>query len=118
VRGLGPGALEKLDAHAWPGNVRELENVIERAMIVARGAVIGAEDIVPSEPAPTDPAEPGRLKTLREAEIDHIRAALAATGGNESHAARILGIHRDTLYRKIRRYRIVVGAQITTPDLS
>jgi DNA-binding NtrC family response regulator len=105
ARWLTSEALERLRTHPWPGNVRELENVLEQALIVASGPVIGPEDLalsahtrVAAEDVPTVPG------TLRDVEIDHIRRVLAATGGNESMAARVLGIHRGTLSRKIRRY--------------
>jgi DNA-binding NtrC family response regulator len=117
-RRLTPDALARLKAHAWPGNVRELENVLERALIVSQDSEISAEDIVLAGDAPAPGAPPAALKSLREVEIAHIRHVVAATGGNESEAARILGIHRDTLYRKLRRYSISVRPQNTTPRVS
>jgi DNA-binding NtrC family response regulator len=117
-RRLTTDALARLKAHAWPGNVRELENVLERALIVSQDAEISAEDIVLAGDAPAPEAPPSALKSLREVEIAHIRHVVAVTGGNESEAARILGIHRDTLYRKLRRYNIPVRRQNTTPQVS
>jgi len=117
-RRLAPDALAKLKGYAWPGNVRELENVLERALIVSSHAEIAAEDIVLADdvPAPEGPCPP--IQSLREVEIAHIRRVVAVTAGNESEAARLLGIHRDTLYRKLRRYNIAVRPQNTTPRMS
>jgi len=105
-RWLEPEALGRLVSYAWPGNVRELENVLERALILARGPMITAADLALSDaPADGAPPRPEPLRTLREVEMEHIRRVLDATDGNESRAARILGIHRDTLSRKLRRLR-------------
>jgi DNA-binding NtrC family response regulator len=118
-RRLSGEALGRLREYAWPGNVRELENVLERALIVAEGAEITARELAFSGEAPVDDhRSPGRLRSLREIEIGHIRDILTATKGNESEAARILGIHRDTLYRKLRRYGIVGPPQDPTRRVS
>jgi DNA-binding NtrC family response regulator len=118
-RRLSGEALGRLQEYAWPGNVRELENVLERALIVAEGAEITARDLVLSSESPADDRRfRGRLQSLREMEIGHIRDILSVTNGNESEAARILGIHRDTLYRKLRRYGIVGPPQDPTRRVS
>jgi DNA-binding NtrC family response regulator len=111
ARGLSRLALERLMSYHWPGNVRELENVIERALILAQSAQIQPEDLPLGEAAPVNKAAKGSgpFKSLDEVEAEHIQRVLEALKGNESQAARVLGIHRDTLYRKIRRYQIAVS---------
>jgi DNA-binding NtrC family response regulator len=113
-RRLSDEAQARLRAYAWPGNVRELENVLERALIVSEGPVIAAADLALS-PAPATADAPRPLKTLRDMEHAYIQHVLRATGGNMSEAARILGLHRDTLYRKLRRFGITPLRQNTTP---
>ena len=112
-RGLSEDAKARLLAHTWPGNVRELENVLERALIVSEGVTITAADLALSTAARTSEGTPA-LKSLREMERAHIHDVLAATGGNMSEAARILGLHRDTLYRKVRRLGITAPRQNPT----
>jgi len=112
ITGITDEALERLVAFHWPGNVRELENVMERAVIMARGDQITLSElpvnVVTPEIAPGE-AAPGdfSLRRARKAvEADLIRRALAAASGNRTHAARLLGIsHRSLLY-KIKEYGI------------
>ncbi|MCC6641228.1 MAG: sigma-54-dependent Fis family transcriptional regulator [Deltaproteobacteria bacterium] len=110
VRELSDDALEKLVAYPWPGNVRELENVIERAVILARGERIGARDLPANVTAPAREAPRGGSPefSLREArrasETEAIERALAATGGNRTHAARLLGISHRALLYKLKEY--------------
>jgi transcriptional regulator with PAS, ATPase and Fis domain len=105
---LTDDALERLLKHAWPGNLSELRNVLERALLLARGAeAIGAEHL---------PAEfRGRLSpldrrhtplTLEELERMHIDRTLKHHNGNRTHSAIELGISRATLIAKIKRYAI------------
>lgn len=104
VRGFAPDALAAIDAWHWPGNVRELENRVKRAVIMADGRLIGADDL--------DLAEPGEelalalnLKAGREqADRKLIRQALARSEGNISSTARMLGISRPTLYDLMKQY--------------
>src|SRR5262249_13140262 len=106
-------ALEVLEAHRWPGNVRELRSVIERAVLLASGDVIRAHDIALARGAPDldrpallagdDPASPlGESAVM--AEREQISDALARCGGNQSRAARLLGISRNTLIGRIAKY--------------
>jgi len=116
VRGLETDALAALSSYPWPGNVRELENVIERAMILARGTTLAAVDLdFGRRPAPagaaTAPAadgagEVGRslYKRLSEQERNEIVAAVERSQGNIAHAARALGINRSTLYYRMRKH--------------
>ncbi len=113
---LDPGFLERLLAHQWPGNVRELRNVVEAAFIRSEGGVILAEHLPDGFGAggrwSGAPGSPGPLvqSSIRhrreETEEDAIRHALAATDGNQTAAARILGISRRTIWEKIKRYGI------------
>jgi two-component system response regulator HydG len=108
IRCISGRALRLLQEHRWLGNVRELRNVIERAVLVADGEVLRA-DHLPEEwraqasPVPTA-ADAGILPTLAEVEARHISRVLSHVNGHVGEAARILGIHRNTLARKIREY--------------
>jgi Nif-specific regulatory protein len=111
LRGFTPGAIEQLAHYRWPGNVRELKNVIERAVVLARGELIAQEDLILSK-LPAGEAEADaqtvefRAHSLEEMERRHILATLQATGWNKSQTAGLLGIERSTLDRKIRRYQL------------
>jgi len=105
-----PEALAALCAYRWPGNVRELEHVVERAVLLARGAQIGAVDLGDElallAPASTlSPADAGGdlRAALVAPERRLIEEALAASGGRRQEAARRLGINRTTLFNKMRR---------------
>jgi DNA-binding NtrC family response regulator len=99
ARALSSGAMEALLAHSWPGNVRELEHVIERASLLATGGEITAEDLMLRPRGDTAP----RLEemTIEQVERYLIERALAAQGGNVSEAARVLGLSRSALYRRL-----------------
>ena len=98
--------MNLLMAHDWPGNVRELRTVLERGMIVATGSVIEARDLGPSLGPDRSRVEAADLVSLDEVERRHVVAVLHRTAGNISHAARVLGIDRATLYSKMRNYRL------------
>ncbi len=104
ARAIAPDALARLQGHAWPGNVRELEHCIESAVVLSRGEVIEPEHLaLPGDRGISGPSvgyTPG--KPLREVELDHIRRTLEHCGGNRSEAARLLGIGRNTLLRKLK----------------
>ena len=105
VKGFAPDALAAIDAWAWPGNVRELENRVKRAVIMADGKLIGAEDLDLS--ANDEDEAPLNLKAAREqADRKVIRHALARSEGNISNTARLLGISRPTLYDLLKQYHI------------
>ncbi|MCL4234419.1 MAG: sigma-54 dependent transcriptional regulator, partial [Deltaproteobacteria bacterium] len=95
--------LEALRSYDWPGNVRELENVVQRVVVMTDAARIEAADLPERMRFSVDRA-PGPLMTLAENEERHIRAVLAAAGGNKTRAARILGIDRKTLREKTKRF--------------
>jgi two-component system NtrC family response regulator len=103
VKGLSPGALAAIDEWPWPGNVRELENRMKRAVIMADGKLVTAEDL--DLEARTDEALPVNLKSARElADRRAIRQVLARTENNISSAAKLLGISRPTLYDLMKQY--------------
>ncbi len=99
-------AEDALAGYRWPGNIRELKNTIWRAAILAEGRPIEPRHlgiIQPTEaPAAAEVASDGP-RTLEQAEREVIREALASSGGNRTHAARILGIARSTLLEKLKR---------------
>ena len=105
VRGLSPGALAALDAWSWPGNVRELENRMKRAVIMAEGKMVTAEDLDLEEGATE--GDDINLKAVREAaDRRAIGRALARADGNISNTAKLLGISRPTLYDLMKSYDI------------
>lgn len=129
ARGISRKALDRLVAHSWPGNVRELQNVIQRGLVLARGETLGEEDI---ELVPRQRTEDirqdalqfkehleaifnlwralgGSKNLLEKMEREFIRKALEETKGNQSQAARLLGINRNTLRNKIKAYGIETG---------
>ena len=105
---LGPEAEQALLTHPWPGNVRELENAIERGVVLARGEVLGPEELLLDEPQlGRDATEPGPLQeTLDHAATERITAALVQHGGRRAEAAVELGIDRTTLFRWMKRLSI------------
>jgi two-component system NtrC family response regulator len=97
LKGFTPDALKVLDTHTWPGNVREMENLIKRAVIMADGPMVNAEDIGLNPKGSLD--EPLNLRQVRdEAERQAVVRAMARTGDNVAQAAELLGISRPTLY--------------------
>jgi two-component system response regulator HydG len=96
-----------LRRHSWPGNVRELENVIERALVLGNGTIITRDDLPDSlRTAPAAPAKPTGGRRLAEVEREHIVQTLRTVAGNKAAAARMLGLDRKTLYRKLTLHRI------------
>jgi DNA-binding NtrC family response regulator len=126
---IAPAALALLKKHTWPGNVRELENVIERAAVMARGQTILPEDLPADVREPKAPAvapedvnavvdaavralfvvarQDPKLKILPAAERELIIRALAETGGNQVQSAKLLGITRATLRKRIAKFGIL-----------
>jgi len=104
VTGFAPDALAAIDAHDWPGNVRELDNRIKRAVIMADGKLVSADDLDFGE-GEEESADVLNLKAAREAADRRvIRHALSRSEGNISSTAKLLGISRPTLYDLIRQY--------------
>ena len=99
---ISESARRKLLSHTWPGNVRELQHVVERAIVMASGHVLEADDIEFSRMA--EQATPPEILNLEELERNAIMTAIGRSNGNLSQAAGLLGITRFTLYRKIEKY--------------
>jgi DNA-binding NtrC family response regulator len=100
-------AMALLRHHSWPGNVRELENVIERALVLGTGTVLDVEDLPASVRDRPSPNAPGAsTRRLAEVEREHIADTLRSVAGNKAAAARVLGLNRKTLYRKLAQHRI------------
>ncbi len=109
VVGLSPAAAQRLLAYSWPGNVRELQNCMERAVALTSFDEITVEDLperVRNYSTPRvvpEVADVSELVTLEEVERRYIHRVLEAVGGSRTLAARILGVDRKTLYRKLER---------------
>jgi transcriptional regulator with PAS, ATPase and Fis domain len=113
INGISERALAQLLRYDYPGNVRELENAVEHGFVVCGGSILEREDLPPhiigEQVAPLDPPvlRAGMdMGPLQGAEAFTIRDALANTGGVRSLAAKELGISRNTLWRKMKRYGI------------
>jgi two-component system response regulator HydG len=111
IKGFTPKAMDLILRHDWPGNVRELENVVERAIIMARGDMITPPDFPEVLQKLDIDREETRLdltagRTLKEVEKDMIIRTLDLAGGNRTRAANILGISRRTLQLKLKDYGI------------
>jgi DNA-binding NtrC family response regulator len=111
-------AMLRLEQYAWPGNLRELENVIERALILARGAPIAIEQLSfestlaaspeRREPAVVDSSLVALDERLDALERRELYKALEQHGGNKAEVARALGVHRTTLYYRLKKHGIDV----------
>jgi DNA-binding NtrC family response regulator len=110
IQGLTPEAIQVLRAYRWPGNVRELQNVVERSVALLDGPMIGVEDL----PLELSFGPPGAMETdvlpLNEAsdrfERQIVLRTLGRVHGNVSEAARILGLHRNSLKAKLDRWKV------------
>jgi len=116
---VAPDALRALAAYNYPGNIRELENLLEFAVIMTEGQQISRGDLPPhlSDPGillieeaiasstttSPNPLLSSELKTLEEMELFYVEAVLNQVNGNQSEAARILGISRTSLWRKLKK---------------
>ena len=101
---LMESGVKALQEYTWPGNVRQLQHLVERLTILEPNDRIDQEGVNDALAAMESRDAPG--ETLEEAEREQIRKVLAATGGNKSRAAQILGIERKTLYRKLERMKL------------
>jgi two-component system response regulator HydG len=109
VRGISPEARTLLVRYDWPGNVRELRNVIENMVLLARGEVLGPEDVPEGvHEHPSDGRRAGGFelagRSMAEVERALIEANLELSEGNREKAAKILGMGERTLYRKLKEY--------------
>jgi DNA-binding NtrC family response regulator len=101
LSGFEPEALVTLETHAWPGNVRELDHTLERAVLLAQGNSIRNADL-----GLRSAGSPARLDELPLEEVERmlIRKALERHGGNVSQAAKVLGLSRSALYRRLQHH--------------
>ena len=119
---LTPAAMRKLQAHTWPGNVRQLRAAIESAAVMSENDTLDAESL-PVVTTGEAPPSSGTNKAIDlplsldmdEIETWAIRRALKQTNGNVSHAAKLLGVSRDTLHTKIKKKAIDRDAIVNTP---
>jgi two-component system response regulator HydG len=109
VVGFAPRVDEQLLRYEWPGNVRELQNAMERCVALARGSLVELEDLPPEigHAAVSGVGAPGLVRPLHEIEQEYILAALSANDGNQTRTAEQLQIGLATLYRKLKRYRLI-----------
>jgi DNA-binding NtrC family response regulator len=110
VEGIREEALAALKSYDWPGNIRELEHTIERAVLLGKGTLVGLEDlpahlVARGESAIVLAQALDNRLTLRDLEREYIGKVLANSNGNKAEAARILGVDRTTLYRKLEEYK-------------
>jgi transcriptional regulator with PAS, ATPase and Fis domain len=109
IRGVDAEVMELLMAYSYPGNVRELENILEHAFVMCEEDSIGIRHLPPDllehgvGATPRPARSGGDSSLLSRAEAKAIQEALDSTGGNRSEAARLLGISRTTLWRKMRK---------------
>jgi transcriptional regulator of acetoin/glycerol metabolism len=110
---IDPTVAERLLNYDWPGNVRELENCMDRAVALARGNRIVVEDLPQkvrdhqAKDVVVSTEDPRRLMTLEELERRYISRVLEMLGGNKTQAARVLGVDRRTLYRRLARHGLM-----------
>jgi len=112
ISAITEAALSRLSAYYWPGNVRELRNVLDRAVLLASDDVIRSRVLRLGAGAPNSSARPASALgggypatlSLEQVEADHIARVLAANQGHMGRAADVLGIHRNTLTRKVQDY--------------
>jgi two-component system response regulator HydG len=107
-RTISEEAMRRLIAYDWPGNVRELENAVARAVALGSGPVVNVGDLPSSLQYPTSERAPEKdeLLPLEELERRAILRMLRETGGDKLAAARLLGIGKTTLYRKLKQYHM------------
>jgi two-component system response regulator HydG len=108
TRTISDDAMRRLIAYDWPGNVRELENAIERAVAMGSGPIVHVGDLPSNLHYPSSERVPDKdeLLPMEELERRAILRTLHETGGDKLAAARMLGIGKTTLYRKLKQYQV------------
>ena len=113
VSGISNAASEKLLNYSWPGNVRELRNIIERAVVLTAYEKISVDDLpekirdYKASRFLVESEIPSELASIQEVERRYILHVLKTVGGNKTLAARVLGLDRKTLYRKLQHYKVI-----------
>ena len=120
IMGLTPEAMEVLLAYPWPGNVRELRNAIEYAFVLCPGDWIGKEHLPPKIAAGGKRPAPNHAlgSTSWEEERTNLIQTLRRVGGNQSEAARILGVSRVTIWKRIKKYDIDLNSAVRRSCIS
>jgi DNA-binding NtrC family response regulator len=115
VEDINADAMASLLEYDYPGNVRELENIMERGVALAQGKQPGIQDLPSTlieHSVHVVRDESGHLPTLVEREADYIRYVLEHGGQNRTRAAKILGIDRVSLWRKLKKYGLEEASQL------
>jgi PAS domain S-box-containing protein len=108
IKTVSEEALRALSQHDWPGNVRELENIVERAFVLCHQATITMDHLSDELVSKSRTSMGGAYPLEEDEEVASILSALEKTAGNKSRAARLLGLSRKTIYRKIEKYNLQV----------
>lgn len=105
ITGFSPEAMDRMMSYSWPGNVRELENCVQRALALGSGPLLELKDLPPVMLGTIrSHAEPGEPHTLEDLERRAIMNAIEKAGGDRLRAAKLLGIGKTTIYRKLKEY--------------
>lgn len=107
ITAIDDAALEALYAYPWPGNIRELRNNIEYAFVMGQGGLLRLADLTPEVRGEPAPLQNSAQPSLRQDEVQAIRAALRSSRNKKAVAAAQLGMSRATLWRKIREYGLI-----------
>jgi DNA-binding NtrC family response regulator len=114
VRDVSSEALRKLESYEWPGNVRELKNVIERAVLLGAGPVVGADDLTMGRTAAATPEKDKKMFSLPakgfkfdDLEKDIVMQALERTGWNQTRAGELLGMTRDQIHYRMEKFGLL-----------
>jgi Nif-specific regulatory protein len=118
---LSDETRRRLQAHSWPGNIRELRNLMERVAFLCAADRVEAEDLAfilsPERDSPFDPAlDTGLKEATQSFQQEYIRRAIKRVNGNMSEAARLLGLHRSNLYRKMRQLEMSEASDFEDED--
>jgi DNA-binding NtrC family response regulator len=118
ILGLTPDAMEALLAYSWPGNVRELRNAIEYAFVLCSGDWIGKEHLPPKMATVGKRSTAGHAMGVksREEERASLIQTLRRVGGNQSEAARILGVSRVTIWKRLKKYGIDLNSDLAKTE--
>ncbi|MBN1198736.1 MAG: sigma-54-dependent Fis family transcriptional regulator [Bacteroidales bacterium] len=109
---IDPNVFHALQSYYFPGNVRELKNMAERAVILYKGGLLGIQNFPLKTTYDEMKEPPCIISTLQETEIDLIRKAFQRCGFNQKATAEMLGISRDALIRKLKKYNITIQREI------